>query len=239
MACAMLWTRACREQSKVKRRLFSPAICFLKKTGFSNKTRFLPFLIIMALLALGPLPLIRAEAPDGAALYQQWCSTCHGDQGQGLTEEWRATWPEGKQNCWQSKCHASNHPPDGFSFPKTVPALIGRDTLAKFHSAQDLYIYIQATMPYWSPAMLSGEEYMAITTFLIESNYSEQGLSVSTVSLSQNLATIPLRPTAQALDQPIPEAAAPPGQLDWRLISLVIFPLAIALGLGLWLKIAR
>lgn len=51
----------------------------------------------------------------GAYHYAQVCMACHGDKGQGLTEEWRAAWGEKEQNCWQSKCHAGNHPPEGFS----------------------------------------------------------------------------------------------------------------------------
>ena len=134
-----------------------------------------------------------AEESKGAALYQQWCSTCHGDRGQGLTAEWRATWPPGEQNCWQSKCHASNHPPDGFTFPKTVPALIGNKTLTKFATAQDLYTYTRTTMPYWSPNLLSDEDYQTIIIFLVEANYAQRSLSLPP-NWPQNLAAVPLQP---------------------------------------------
>jgi hypothetical protein len=130
---------------------------------------------------------------DGTKLYQQWCSTCHGDQGQGLTEEWRAQWPEGKQNCWQSKCHAANHPPDGFSFPKKVPALIGPDTLTRFRTAQELYVFNRSAMPYWAPNLLEDDEYRAITAFLIKANYSERGFP-SSPSLSGDWTALSLHP---------------------------------------------
>lgn len=139
----------------------------------------------------------RLPSTDGAKLYEFWCSTCHGDRGQGLTAEWRAQWPEGKQNCWQAKCHAASHPPDGFSFPKQVPALIGPDTLTKFPTAQDLYVYARATMPYWSPNLLSDDEYQAITIFLVKANYAARDLPVPE-GLSQELSTISLSLNLQA-----------------------------------------
>jgi mono/diheme cytochrome c family protein len=145
---------------------------------------------------LPPSTVYRLPSTDGAKLFKQWCSTCHGDKGQGLTPEWRAEWPEGKQNCWQSKCHAGNHPPDGFSFPKKVPALIGPGTLAKFSTAQDLYTYSRATMPYWSPNLLKDQEYQAITTFLVEANYAVRGLPFPT-TLADDLAAISLDPNPQ------------------------------------------
>jgi mono/diheme cytochrome c family protein len=128
---------------------------------------------------------------DGAKLYEFWCSTCHGDRGQGLTAEWRAQWPEGKQNCWQAKCHAASHPPDGFSFPKQVPALIGPDTLAKFPTAQDLYVYARSAMPYWSPNLLTDDEYQAITIFLVKANYAARDLPIPE-GLSQDLSIVSL-----------------------------------------------
>jgi len=162
---------------------------------------------------------------SGAELYQFWCSTCHGDRGQGLTPEWRAEWPEGKQNCWQSKCHAANHPPDGFTIPKTVPALIGDDTLSKFNTAQDLYVYIRVTMPYWAPNILADEEYQAITIYLIEANYLNQGLQPPP-SLPQEFTTVPLHP--------------PTGLINWAQFTrlwpwLVVLVGLLAVAIGGWL----
>lgn len=133
---------------------------------------------------------------DGAKLYEFWCSTCHGDRGQGLTAEWRAQWPEGKQNCWQAKCHSTSHPPDGFTFPKNVPALIGPNALAKFSTAQDLYAYARAAMPYWSPNLLSDDEYRAITIFLVKANYAARDWPVP-AELSQDLKAISLSSQSQ------------------------------------------
>ncbi len=143
----------------------------------------------------------RLPSTEGAKLFKLWCSDCHGDKGQGLTPEWRAQWPEGKQNCWQSKCHGANHSPDGFSLPKKVPALIGPATLTKFSTAQDLYTYIRAAMPYWSPNHLKDQEYQTITTFLVEANYTARGLS-SPLTLSDNLADITLSPDLHSFSTP-------------------------------------
>ncbi|MEW5987451.1 MAG: hypothetical protein AB1791_12525 [Chloroflexota bacterium] len=153
-------------------------------------------------------------ANDREGQYQFWCSTCHGDRGQGLTDEWRSNWPAEEQNCWQSKCHAANHPPGGFVFPKTVPALIGPTTLTRFENGQALYVYVQAAMPYWSPGLLSAEQYLAITTFLVESNYAARGLTLPD-PWPADLATVPLQP-------PIAAEPSPPSILPSLLMALVI-----------------
>jgi mono/diheme cytochrome c family protein len=140
---------------------------------------------------------LQPSTENGAQVFQKWCSSCHGDRGQGLTPEWRAEWPAGKQNCWQSKCHAGNHPPDGFSFPKNVPALIGPNALTKFTTAQDLYVYTREAMPYWSPNLLTDAEYQAITVFLVEENYAERGFSPP-VLLPADLMAVSLHPDAKA-----------------------------------------
>jgi mono/diheme cytochrome c family protein len=40
------------------------------------------------------------QARQGAGVFAFYCSTCHGDRGQGLTDEFRATWAPGDQYCW-------------------------------------------------------------------------------------------------------------------------------------------
>jgi cytochrome c len=95
------------------------------------------------------------------------CSACHGNRGQGLTNEWRAQWPLEDQNCWQSKCHAPNHPRDGFEIPHYVPPVLGPDTLVRFDNALDLHDYIRQCMPWQEPASLSEKEYWDITAYLV------------------------------------------------------------------------
>jgi mono/diheme cytochrome c family protein len=181
---------------------------------------------------------VTAAAGDktGAELYQFWCSTCHGDQGQGLTPEWRATWPKNKQNCWQSKCHAANHPPEGFILPKTVPALIGSTTLIKFNTAQDLYAYTRATMPFWAPSRLSAEEYRAITLFLVEANYTNRA-EVMPTPLPDDLTAIPLHPQTQARASTFSQSTDPVSTLPTKTVSgngdLWIYFLGGMIGVGI------
>ncbi|MCS6962869.1 MAG: c-type cytochrome [Thermoflexus sp.] len=109
------------------------------------------------------------EAERGAAVFARRCSTCHGDQGQGLTDEWRATWPPTHQNCWKANCHGPQpYPEDGFTLPRVVPALIGPNTLQRFTTAADLYAYIRAQMPFHAPGSLPEEDYRAVTAFLLQ-----------------------------------------------------------------------
>lgn len=127
------------------------------------------------------ISIVHAYTPGqrdaGARVYSRWCSTCHGDKGQGLTPEWRQTWPEDHQNCSLPKCHGPQHPPTGFEIKNNyVPALIGPGTLSAYHTAQDLFDYISRRMPIGAPSlsgqedmpgMLSQDEEWALTAFLL------------------------------------------------------------------------
>jgi hypothetical protein len=110
------------------------------------------------------------QADYGAEIYRLVCQDCHGDRGQGLTDEFRATWAPKDQNCWQSKCHASNHPPDGFDLPRYVPAVIGPAALPTLNSPDDLHAFIQRYMPWHNPGALTDEEYWQLTAFLLREN---------------------------------------------------------------------
>ena len=98
-------------------------------------------------LVLPELPSIATQADVGAEIYRLVCQDCHGNQGQGLTDEWRAEWSPEDQNCWQSKCHASNHPPEGFVLPRQVRALVGAGTLVAHETVLDLHSYTRNRMP--------------------------------------------------------------------------------------------
>ncbi len=115
------------------------------------------------------------QLEDGHLIFWGVCMACHGNEGQGLTDEWReAAFGEDK-DCWTSKCHASNHPPQGFEFPRTVPALVGGGRLGRFASAQQLYDYIVAMMPWWNPASLTPDKGWQVTAYLLELNGSLPG----------------------------------------------------------------
>lgn len=116
------------------------------------------------------VPGLAADAStleEGAALYRLVCRDCHGDRGQGLTADWIAQWPESSQNCWQSRCHASNHPPEGFILPRTIPALLDPGALSDFDTAVDLYRYIRTKMPWYDPGSLTDDQYWKVTAYLV------------------------------------------------------------------------
>lgn len=149
---------------------------------------------------------------------------CHGDQGQGIG--WRVTLEPEDQNCWQSKCHAPNHPPDGFVFPTQVAGVVGPQMAAMFANAQQLHAFIKAAMPYQAPGSLSDEEYWQLTAFLLRSNGIDPG---SEPLDEQSAARISLRST------PAPAPASRPAAFIW---PYGVFILLVAAG-GILLLAAR
>jgi cytochrome c len=117
------------------------------------------------------LPPAPSQADHGAQDYWLYCLPCHGEKGQGLTEEFRQTYPPEETNCWQSGCHGNNPYQYGFKLPTKVPAVIGNETLGKFSDAAQLHSYIRAAMPFWNPGSLSDEESWRITAFLLRENH--------------------------------------------------------------------
>ena len=121
-------------------------------------------------LAEPTLPAVPSQADYGAQVYWLYCLPCHGDRAQGLTDEFRQTYPPEDQNCWTSHCHGKTTYENGFTIPTVVPALVGPGSLAKFPTAANLYGFIRAAMPFQKPNSLSEEEYYKITAFLLRQN---------------------------------------------------------------------
>jgi mono/diheme cytochrome c family protein len=133
------------------------------------------------------------QSDAGALLYYYNCMACHGDQGQGLTVQWRAQWDVEHQDCARSTCHGARHPPEGFSFPKNfAPALVGVNALTRFANAQTLYDFISTRMPYQAPGSLTHQEYWQLVAFLLQ----RRGVSVSHID-ETNAAALQLNPTPQ------------------------------------------
>lgn len=164
-------------------------------------------------LAPPSMPENPTQADLGAQVYYQVCMVCHGDRGQGLTDEWRGVLDPEDQNCWQSGCHGTRHPADGFVFPKIVPSVIGPATRARFSTAFDLYIYIKTRMPWQWPGTRSDEEYWQLTAFLLRENGIDPGLEPLQPATA---AIIRLKPK-QAEQTPTPSAA--PGLLPSGILS--------------------
>jgi hypothetical protein len=121
-------------------------------------------------LAQPTLPASPSQADQGAQVYWLACLPCHGDRGQGLTEEFKQTYPEEDRNCWNSGCHGARPYENGFTLPPSIPPVIGSGTLQKFPNATILRSYIFATMPWWKPASLTQEESWQVTAFLLREN---------------------------------------------------------------------
>jgi hypothetical protein len=125
------------------------------------------------------LPAQPSQADLGGQVYWLRCMVCHGQRGQGLTDEFRAAWPKVDQNCWRQGCHVVNRGESGiFSFPKTVPPVIGPSAIAPFASAADLHKFIAANMPYQAPGTLSDEVYWQLTAYLARANGVDPGRMV-------------------------------------------------------------
>ncbi len=106
----------------------------------------------------------------GHVEYWMSCMVCHGDRGQGLTDEWRSVLDPEDMNCWQSKCHAPNHPPEGFEIPQQSPMVIGPGALSGYRTAADLFNYLRVKMPWAFPGLFDEETYWNLTAYLAEAN---------------------------------------------------------------------
>ena len=119
-------------------------------------------------------PNVVSEVPNqleaGSLKYWGVCMACHGDKGQGLTEEWKDAFGEEDRNCWQSNCHGPDHPPQGFLIPKDkiIPSVAGLGSLARFKNAQELHDYILASMPWWDPGQLTDTEAWEVTAYILD-----------------------------------------------------------------------
>jgi mono/diheme cytochrome c family protein len=111
----------------------------------------------------------------GHSEYWMSCMVCHGDRGQGLTEEWRSVLDPADMNCWQSKCHAPNHPPEGFEIPRQSPMVIGTGALTGYETAADLFELISVDMPWAFPGLFDDETYWNLTAFLADANNVDLG----------------------------------------------------------------
>ncbi len=175
-------------------------------------------------LAAPPTAASPNQADDGAQLYWQHCQPCHGDRGQGLTDEWRAQYPPEDQNCWNSRCHGQSPYEHGFILPTQVPALIGSGTLTRFATAADLYAFISLRMPYQARGSLKPDEYWAITAYLLRGH----GLSEAALPIENATAAAAITLSTPA---PSPEAAALPASRS-RGGSAIFW---LGLGAGGWL----
>ena len=177
-------------------------------------------------LAPPPTEYPPTQASLGAQVFYQVCMACHGDRGQGLTDEWRGALDLPDQNCWQSRCHASNYPPGGFVFPKIVPAVVSPGMVARFETALDLYTFLKTEMPFQAPGSLKEEEYWQLTAFLLRANAIDPGDQALDASRA---ARIPMRAALSAAQAKQAHPLAERGGIAVALAGIVAAILAAIL----------
>jgi hypothetical protein len=134
-------------------------------------------------------PLKEPFVPDnptdyelGQNWYWHYCMPCHGDKGQGLTDEWRAVWEPDHQDCWGKGCHAGERIEDSFVIPTVVPPVVSSVKLARFSSVHTLYEYLKTTHPPQNPGWLEDKQYRAIALYIFSEN--DRPLVESTLTLT-------------------------------------------------------
>lgn len=122
-------------------------------------------------LAEPPLPDNPTPYEQGRHLYWLHCMPCHGDQGQGLTDEFRGLWVEDHQNCWGRGCHAGHPGDEGFPLPREIPAIINS---AGDHPSpiapEELIDFLHARHPPQDPGCLTETECRAVAAFVLAEN---------------------------------------------------------------------
>jgi hypothetical protein len=143
-------------------------------------------------LAEPVLPESPTEVDIGRNLYYFHCMPCHGDRGQGLTDEWREVWVEDHQNCWARGCHTGRSELAAFPIPRTIPAVIGSpQALGAFQTAEELFVFLRETQPPQRAGALADSEYWALTSFLLHENgrpLPEEGNGAATSGASVSSA---------------------------------------------------
>jgi mono/diheme cytochrome c family protein len=158
------------------------------------------------------------QADQGAVYYWLVCIPCHGDKGQGLTDEWREVFGPEEQNCWQAECHGKRHPDNGFELPHAVPPVLGAAALGRFTTAEELQHVIATSMPWYRPSMMTDEERWQVTAYLLR----QQGVMPPQVMLDEgNASVFHLRTSAPKVAEEKPVTIAVIGLLAVAAVGIV------------------
>src|SRR5262249_10745789 len=147
------------------------------------------------------LPATPSQADYGSQAYWLYCLPCHGDKGQGLTHEFRQTYPPEDRNCWNSGCHGKRPYPNGWTLPDKVPTLIGLNALKRFSNAAILHDFARAAMPFQDPGAMSDEQYWQVTAFLLRENGLWNGATEINASNAAGII-VHIQPTPTATATP-------------------------------------
>ncbi|HNA54398.1 MAG TPA: c-type cytochrome [Anaerolineales bacterium] len=183
-------------------------------------------------LAQPTLPADPTQADQGSQVYWLSCLPCHGDRGQGLTDEFRQTYPVEDQNCWISGCHGKRPYDNGFTLPTAIPAIVGPNTLQKFETAASLRSYIFAAMPYWKPASLTEEETWQVTAYILRES---KRLPADMELNASNAASVLVGPpVATSTPQPGPDSVINLDEIQRPVLIVVVLVVALLLALRIF-----
>ncbi|MBM3123785.1 MAG: hypothetical protein FJZ87_01790 [Chloroflexi bacterium] len=155
-------------------------------------------------LAQPPMVYPPAQSDIGAQTYWGMCMSCHGDRGQGLTEDWLNSFPLEERDCWQSGCHADDAPQNSFEIPQTgIPALVGTGVLSRFSNSLELQRHILDNMPFGRAGLLPPEEAWTLTAHILQMNDRETN---AFHLMDTNGAAIPVHRKVAPPENPVPGA---------------------------------
>lgn len=163
------------------------------------------------------LPENPTEYELGRNLYWNFCMPCHGDKGQGLTDEWRAVWEPDHQDCWGYGCHAGERVQDSFAIPTIVPPVVSSRKLARFSSLQALSEYLKATHPPQHPGWLDDEQYHAIALYVFSENDRPLVESIPTATVRATSTSTPIPEAA-----PVEESPQQPGAIIYVGLGIIL-----------------
>lgn len=179
-------------------------------------------------LAQPELPPNPTDLEMGRYLFWRHCMPCHGDVGQGLTDEFRVLWEE-HANCWDRGCHGGKRDDEGFPIPTVVPPIVTEDHLWRFTSERELFAYLKATHPPQYPGHLEDEEYhdIALTLLTMNDRPLDEVIAVPSPAVSST-------PVPVASPSSLPQPADNASSADVVLVAgLVIAFLIIA---AIWIR---
>jgi hypothetical protein len=188
-------------------------------------------------LATPVLPENPSAQDIGKHVYYYHCMPCHGDQGQGLTDAFRAIWEEDHQNCWGRGCHGGRERDEGFPIPTVIPAVILEgDALQRFASQDELVAYLELTHPPQEPGRLAVTDYESVVAFLWTANHKP---AVANKPTSSPTALVePTRLPTQPLPSETPASTTPSETLASKPPSLTICGQPVAFLLALLAALA-
>jgi quinol-cytochrome oxidoreductase complex cytochrome b subunit/mono/diheme cytochrome c family protein len=161
-----------------------------------------------------------AQAEVGAQTYWGMCMDCHGDRGQGLDEDWLASFPPEERDCWESGCHGPDFPENSFEIPQEgVPAIAGAGRLARFANAFELGAFIRENMPLFPPGSLTDEEAWSLTAYVLKL----KGVLPGSLTLDEtNSSAIPIHHKVTTPESETPGALVLSGMLVLAALGLVL-----------------